>query len=73
MFDLHLPHDGQAVPASANAERQILVFQKKEEPWVKTANASQDETDGEKLKRFVSGLPPRSIIRHHVAGDIGAE
>jgi hypothetical protein len=41
--------------------------------WDETANASQDETDGEKLKRFVSGLPPRSIVRHHVAGDIGAE
>ena len=41
--------------------------------WDETANATQDETDGEKLKRFVSGLPPRSIVRHHVAGDIGNE
>jgi hypothetical protein len=41
--------------------------------WDQTANGEQEETDGEKLKRFVSGLPPRSIVRHHVAGDIGAE
>lgn len=39
--------------------------------WDDTANGEQSETDGEKLKRFVSGLPPRSVIRHHVAGDIG--
>ena len=42
--------------------------------WDDTANGAQpDETDGEKLLRFVKGLPPRSIVRHHVAGDIGAE
>ena len=39
--------------------------------WEDTAQGEQSETDGEKLKRFVSGLPPRSIVRHHVAGDIG--
>jgi len=39
--------------------------------WQDTAESEQSETDGEKLKRFVSGLPPRSVIRHHVAGDIG--
>ena len=39
--------------------------------WQDTAESEQTETDGEKLKRFVSGLPPRSVIRHHVAGDIG--
>ena len=39
--------------------------------WSETSETVQDETDAEKLKRFVSGLPPRSIIRHHVAGDIG--
>jgi len=39
--------------------------------WQDTAQSEQIETDAEKLKRFVSGLPPRSIIRHHVAGDIG--
>jgi hypothetical protein len=39
--------------------------------WQDTAQGEQSETDGKKLKRFVSGLPPRSIVRHHVAGDIG--
>tara|TARA_R100001126_G_scaffold102482_1_gene86841 strand:- start:3167 stop:3886 length:720 start_codon:yes stop_codon:yes gene_type:complete len=39
--------------------------------WNETSETVQDETDAEKLKRFVSVLPPRSIIRHHVAGDIG--
>ena len=42
--------------------------------WQQTAESKQpDECDGEKLLRFVSSLPPRAIIRHHVAGDIGAE
>jgi len=42
--------------------------------WVATSQADQpDETDGEKLLRFAKSLPPRSIIRHHVAGDIGQE
>jgi hypothetical protein len=41
--------------------------------WRDTANQAQpDETDGEKLKRFAKSLPPRSILRHHIAGDIGA-
>lgn len=39
--------------------------------WRHTADQSQDETDAERLTRFARGLPPRSIIRHHVAGDIG--
>ena len=42
--------------------------------WDATSNHHQpDETDGERLTRFVKGLPPRTILRHHVAGDIGAE
>lgn len=42
--------------------------------WDQTANSEQpDETDAEKVRRFAKSLPPRSIIRHHVAGDIGAE
>ena len=42
--------------------------------WDQTANSDQpDETDAEKVRRFAKSLPPRSIIRHHVAGDIGAE
>ena len=42
--------------------------------WNETANSEQpDETDAEKVRRFAKSLPPGSIIRHHVAGDIGAE
>lgn len=42
--------------------------------WNDTAASEQpDETDGEKLLRFVKSLPVRAIIRHHVAGDIGAD
>jgi len=32
-----------------------------------------DETDGEKVTRFAAGLAPHSIVRHHVAGDLGKE
>tara|TARA_R110000744_G_scaffold9982_4_gene31510 strand:- start:1430 stop:2131 length:702 start_codon:yes stop_codon:yes gene_type:complete len=39
--------------------------------WTATAKSTQDETDGEKLIRFARGLPPRAILRHHVAGDLG--
>ena len=39
--------------------------------WTATAAQEQDETDADKLRRFVSGLHPRAIIRHHIAGDIG--
>jgi hypothetical protein len=41
--------------------------------WNQTADGQQDETDAEKVRRFAKSLPPRSIIRHHVAGDIGKE
>jgi len=41
--------------------------------WDATANGDQCETDAEKVRRFAKSLPPRSIVRHHVAGDIGAE
>jgi hypothetical protein len=42
--------------------------------WNDTAASEQpDEADGEKLLRFVKSLPVRAIIRHHVAGDIGAD
>ena len=40
--------------------------------WDDTANGEQCETDAEKVRRFAKSLPPRSIVRHHVAGDIGA-
>ena len=41
--------------------------------WDDIANGEQCETDAEKVRRFAKSLPPRSIVRHHVAGDIGAE
>jgi len=42
--------------------------------WDITSNAYQpNETDGQKLRRFARSLAPRSILRHHVAGDIGQE
>jgi hypothetical protein len=34
--------------------------------------APQTETDGEKIMRFARGLPWRTLLRHHVAGDLGA-
>ena len=37
------------------------------------ANQEQNETDIEKLKRFVAGLPRGSILRHHITGDIGKD
>jgi|TARA_R110000765_G_scaffold44189_2_gene91793 hypothetical protein len=30
------------------------------------------ESDGEQVARFAAGLSPRTILRHHIAGDIGA-
>jgi len=30
------------------------------------------ETDAEHVRRFAAGLAPRAILRHHIAGDIGA-
>lgn len=42
--------------------------------WNRLANdTEQEETDAEKVTRFAKGLPPGSILRHHVAGDIGSE
>jgi len=42
--------------------------------WNRLANdTAQDETDGEKATRFAKGLPPGTILRHHIAGDMGRE
>ena len=41
--------------------------------WNNTADQVQDETDGERLKRFAKSLAPRTILRHHIAGDFGQE
>jgi len=40
--------------------------------WMDTAKQNQEETDGDKLRRFAKSLAPRTILRHHIAGDIGA-
>lgn len=41
--------------------------------WRNTAGQSQPEPDGERLRAFVRSLPTGTILRHHVAGDIGKE
>lgn len=41
--------------------------------WKDMPDQIQDETDSEKLTRFAAGLPANAILRHHVAGDLGAE
>jgi hypothetical protein len=32
----------------------------------------EPESDADQVERFAAGLAPRSVLRHHVAGDIGA-
>jgi len=39
--------------------------------WEATADQSQDESDADKVTRFAKSLAPRTILRHHIAGDIG--
>ena len=34
--------------------------------------AETTESDAEQVARFAAGLSPRSVLRHHIAGDIGA-
>ena len=41
--------------------------------WQNTAKQKQQETDGDRLRAFVKTLPANTIIRHHVAGDIGLD
>ena len=41
--------------------------------WRATAGQEQEQSDSDKLRAFVKTLSPRAVIRHHVAGDIGAE
>ena len=41
--------------------------------WNNTADQVQDETDGDRLRRFAKSLAPRTILRHHIAGDFGQE
>ena len=39
--------------------------------WEATADQAQDESDADKITRFAKSLAPRTILRHHIAGDIG--
>jgi len=41
--------------------------------WESTASQAQDESDADKVTRFAKSLPPRAILRHHIAGDFGEE
>jgi len=41
--------------------------------WDETAAQDQKETDAQKLRKFVKSLRPGTILRHHIAGDIGKE
>ena len=41
--------------------------------WRSTSGQEQEQSDAQKLRAFVETLPPRSVLRHHVAGDIGQE
>jgi hypothetical protein len=42
--------------------------------WNATSNADDDGlTDAQRLRAFAKTLPPRSVLRHHIAGDIGKE
>ena len=41
--------------------------------WDETADQEQKETAAEVLRKFVKSLPPGTILRHHIAGDIGKE
>ena len=39
--------------------------------WDRLSKKEQLESDAEKIQRFASGLPPYTILRHHIAGDMG--
>ena len=41
--------------------------------WERLAKKQQDKTDAEILQEFVKTIPPRRILRHHIAGDIGKQ
>ena len=41
--------------------------------WRNMVKQQQKKTDAESLRDFMRTLPPLSIIRHHVAGDLGKD
>jgi hypothetical protein len=34
------------------------------------SKATPDQTDGDTIYRWIQGLPPESVVRHHVSGDV---
>jgi hypothetical protein len=41
--------------------------------WRRLSNLeAEPESDADQVERFAAGLAPRSVLRHHIAGDIGA-
>ncbi len=41
--------------------------------WRRLSNLeAEPESDADQVERFAAGLAPRAILRHHIAGDIGA-
>ena len=40
---------------------------------VATATIDDGETDGDRITRFAASLKTGSVLRHHVAGDVGRE
>tara|TARA_R100001440_G_scaffold2088_1_gene6394 strand:+ start:221 stop:940 length:720 start_codon:yes stop_codon:yes gene_type:complete len=41
--------------------------------WKRLADKPQEKTDSEILRKFIKTIPPRRILRHHIAGDLGQE
>jgi len=41
--------------------------------WLATSRIDTDESDSAKLTRFAASLRTGSVLRHHVAGDIGKQ
>ena len=39
--------------------------------WTRISETPQKEKDHKILKRFIKSLAPRTVLRHHIAGDIG--
>ena len=40
--------------------------------WRRLSNLeAEPESDADQVERFAAGLAPRSVLRHHIAGDIG--
>jgi hypothetical protein len=40
--------------------------------WRNTAKGTQEKSDSEVLTAWIKTLPPKSLVRHHVVGDLGS-